>query len=69
MNLDNFLKEKNEKCNKCRWCTNNICMNVASWFSGVNIEYENCDNCSYYYPENENEIYNNIDEETESLFD
>lgn len=67
--MENYLKDKNEKCNNCRWCVGTTCKNGSSEFYNMNIEYEDCSMCNGYYPINDMELFNDVDNDTESLFD
>lgn len=67
--MKEYLYEKNQKCEKCRWCTDNVCQNISSEYYCKDIEFEDTNNCEQYYPLNDMELFESKDEDTNSLFD
>ena len=61
---------KVKSCSGCRWYTHlhSVCVNDASEHCADFVS-EDDEACSYYYPINDNELFEVEDEDTNSLFD
>lgn len=66
--LDDFLKEENVKCLKCRHCVNETCSNRAAIdFYLCKVNYVDTTDCNGYYPLDDNELYSYEDIESERM--